>query len=98
MSQVEGAVVLHKGTTLGWHGQDGVRRPKPKHPLWRKRETLIQERIVEYTTVRMHTRTKRYGLHHGNRGVGLVKYGRRRFDLANKGPHRGGNWVFVHQS
>jgi hypothetical protein len=45
-------LVAHKGTTLNLHGKDAVKRPKAKHPLWRKRETLIQERIVEYTTVR----------------------------------------------
>jgi hypothetical protein len=44
-------LVKHKGTTLSLHGKDAARRPRPDHPLWRKRETLIQERIVEYTTV-----------------------------------------------
>ena len=51
----QGGYVLakHKGVTLNLHGRAGIKRPKPKHPLWRKRETLIQERIVQYTTVRL---------------------------------------------
>ncbi|CAM9207975.1 unnamed protein product, partial [Phaeothamnion confervicola] len=46
------AMVVHRGTMLagqGWPG--GRRRHRAGAPMWRKRETLIQERIVLYTSV-----------------------------------------------
>lgn len=44
-------LVRHPGTTLGLRGEEAYRRPGPVHPVWRKKETLIQERIVQYTTL-----------------------------------------------
>ena len=38
----------HPGTTLN---DPRHRRPGPQRPLWRKRETVVHERIVQYTTV-----------------------------------------------
>lgn len=44
-------LVRHLGAVLGLRGKDAYRRPAPRQPVWRKRETLIQERIVQYTTL-----------------------------------------------
>lgn len=44
-------LVRHLGTVLGLRGKEAYRRPGPGKPVWRKRETLIQERIVQYTTL-----------------------------------------------
>lgn len=44
-------LVRHLGTVLGLRGKEAYRRPGPAQPVWRKRETLIQERIVQYTTL-----------------------------------------------
>eukprot|EP00903_Cladosiphon_okamuranus_P016310 g15042.t1 len=44
-------LVRHLGAVLGLRGKDAYRRPGPGQPVWRKRETLIQERIVQYTTL-----------------------------------------------
>ena len=45
-------LVKHLGAVLGLRGRDAYRRPgRPGQPVWRKRETLIQERIVQYTTL-----------------------------------------------
>ena len=41
----------HPGTTLN---DPTYRRPGPQRPLWRKRETVVHERIVQYTTVDEH--------------------------------------------
>ena len=43
------SIIPHKGTVLA--PQNSYRRPGPHRPLWRKRETFLQERIVQYTTV-----------------------------------------------
>lgn len=40
-------IVRHLSTVMGLRGKDGYRR----QPVWRKRETLVQERIVQYTTL-----------------------------------------------
>ncbi len=45
------ALVRHLGAVLGLRGKEAYRRPGPSQPVWRKRETLIQERIVQYTTL-----------------------------------------------
>lgn len=45
------ALVKHLGAVLGLRGKEAYRRPGPGQPVWRKRETLIQERIVQYTTL-----------------------------------------------
>ncbi|CAM9408341.1 unnamed protein product [Ectocarpus sp. 12 AP-2014] len=45
------SLVRHLGTVLGLRGKEAYRRPGPGKPVWRKRETLIQERIVQYTTL-----------------------------------------------
>jgi hypothetical protein len=39
-------------TSPAIHVGPSFKRPGPQRPLWRKRETLLQERIVQYTTVR----------------------------------------------
>ena len=39
------------GAVDGREGVDGHRRQGPVHPVWRKRETLVQERTVQYTTL-----------------------------------------------
>lgn len=44
-------LVRHLGAVLGLRGKDAYRRPGSGLPVWRKRETLIQERIVQYTTL-----------------------------------------------
>lgn len=44
-------LVRHLGAVLGLRGKEAYRRPGPGQPVWRKRETLIQERIVQYTTL-----------------------------------------------
>eukprot|EP00752_Nemacystus_decipiens_P012420 g11003.t1 len=44
-------LVKHLGAVLGLRGKGAYRRPGPGQPVWRKRETLIQERIVQYTTL-----------------------------------------------
>lgn len=44
-------LVRHVGAVLGSRGKDAYRRSRPAQPVWRKRETLIQERIVQYTTL-----------------------------------------------
>ncbi|CAB1112675.1 unnamed protein product [Ectocarpus sp. CCAP 1310/34] len=44
-------LVQHLGTVLGLRGKEAYRRPGPGKPVWRKRETLIQEKIVQYTTL-----------------------------------------------
>lgn len=44
-------LVRHLGAVLGLRGREAYRRPGPGQPVWRKRETLIQERIVQYTTL-----------------------------------------------
>ncbi|CAM9765216.1 unnamed protein product [Ectocarpus sp. 4 AP-2014] len=44
-------LVRHLGTVLGLRGKEAYRRPGPGKPVWRKRETLTQERIVQYTTM-----------------------------------------------
>lgn len=44
-------LVKHLGTVLGLCGEDAHRRSGSVQPVWRKRETLIQERIVQYTTL-----------------------------------------------
>jgi len=41
----------HPGTTVSLTPADAYRRPGPQRPLWRKRETVVHERIVQYTTV-----------------------------------------------
>lgn len=45
------ALIRHLGAALGRRGKEGYRRPGSGQPVWRKRETLIQERIVQYTTL-----------------------------------------------
>ncbi|KAJ1455168.1 hypothetical protein M885DRAFT_520413 [Pelagophyceae sp. CCMP2097] len=44
------AIVPHRGTALACAESFAVRRG-PQKPLWRKREVVLQERIVVYTTV-----------------------------------------------
>lgn len=44
-------LVRHLGTVLGFRGKEAYRRPGTVQPVWRKKETLIQERIVQYTTL-----------------------------------------------
>jgi hypothetical protein len=44
-------ITVHRGTTLSLNRKDSHKRVGPQRPLWRKRETVIHERIVEYTTV-----------------------------------------------
>lgn len=44
-------LVRHLGTVLGLRGKHAHRRPGAGQPVWRKKETLIQERIVQYTTL-----------------------------------------------
>lgn len=44
-------LVKHLGSVLGLRNKNVYRRPGPCQPVWRKRETLIQERIVQYTTL-----------------------------------------------
>ena len=41
----------HLGAVLGFRGNEAYRRPGCGQPVWRKRETVIQERIVQYTTL-----------------------------------------------
>jgi hypothetical protein len=41
----------HPGATLALNNTDSHRKPRPSRPLWRKRETIVHERIVQYTTV-----------------------------------------------
>jgi len=45
------ALLPHKGTTLSLHGRDSYRKPWVSRPVWQKREIVLQERIVVYTTV-----------------------------------------------
>ena len=45
------AILPHRGTTLSRSAKDSYKRPGPARPLWRKRETVVQERIVQYTTI-----------------------------------------------
>lgn len=44
-------LVKHLGVVLGLRGREACRRPGRGQPVWRKRETVIQERIVQYTTL-----------------------------------------------
>lgn len=44
-------LVRHLGVALGRRGNEAYRRPGCGQPVWRKRETVIQERIVQYTTL-----------------------------------------------
>lgn len=44
-------LVRHLGAALGLRGKEAYRRPGRGQPVWRKRETVIQERIVQYTTL-----------------------------------------------
>jgi hypothetical protein len=44
-------ILSHNGTTLSLNRKDSHRKVGPSRPLWRKRETIIHERIVQYTTV-----------------------------------------------
>jgi len=41
----------HAGFTLSHTPAASYRRAGPSRPLWRKRETVVHERIVQYTTV-----------------------------------------------
>ena len=41
----------HPGAVLNLTAKDSYRKAGPSRPLWRKRETVIHERIVCYTTV-----------------------------------------------
>jgi len=45
------AVTPHRGTTVAHHGSARYRRPWTARPVWQKREIVLQERIVVYTTV-----------------------------------------------
>lgn len=45
------AITTHLGTTLGLPGTEAYRRPGPGKSVWRKRETVVQERTVQYTTL-----------------------------------------------
>mmetsp|Transcript_26619 Transcript_26619/g.34974 ORF Transcript_26619/g.34974 Transcript_26619/m.34974 type:complete len:684 (+) Transcript_26619:96-2147(+) len=45
------ALTPHKGTTVTLHGKDAYRKPWTSRPVWQKREIVLQERIVIYTTV-----------------------------------------------
>lgn len=44
-------LVKHLGSVLRLRGKEAYQRSGPFQPVWRKKETLIQERIVQYTTV-----------------------------------------------
>lgn len=44
-------LVKHLGSVLRLRGKEAYRRSGPFQPAWRKKETLIQERVVQYTTV-----------------------------------------------
>lgn len=44
-------LVRHLGSILRLRGKEACRRSGPVQPVWRKKETLIQERIVQYTTL-----------------------------------------------
>lgn len=44
-------MTLHAGSTLSLNRRDAHKKPGVARPLWRKRETVIHERIVQYTTV-----------------------------------------------
>jgi len=44
-------LTLHAGSTVSLTFADSYRKAGPTRPLWRKRETVVQERIVHYTTV-----------------------------------------------
>jgi len=44
-------LVHYAGSTLALNSADAYRKPFVQRPLWRKRETVVHERIVQYTTV-----------------------------------------------
>lgn len=44
-------ILPHRGTTVGLTTRASYKRAGPTRPLWRKRETVVHERIVQYTTV-----------------------------------------------
>lgn len=46
-----GKLVKHRGTVLGLRDRHGYRRPRVGQAVWRKKETVIQERVVHYTTL-----------------------------------------------
>ncbi|CAM9921906.1 unnamed protein product, partial [Choristocarpus tenellus] len=45
------ALAKFLGGVLTLSGREAHRRARPIRPVWRKKETLIQERIVQYTTL-----------------------------------------------
>ncbi|CAM9242111.1 unnamed protein product, partial [Discosporangium mesarthrocarpum] len=45
------SIVKYVGGVLALRGAEAYRRASPSQPVWRKKETLTQERVVQYTTL-----------------------------------------------